>query len=202
VLCFANSNTLLCGPISIKLCTVELEKMLSTHVESRCLWSILNSSLLAHTIHFGLSSCCTRIKWHILTTEAALYTGLIQLRTYLQTCTFTFFISLLFLITSLVNLTESLLSGINFSKVSCICVKPPLEPITMHVTTMTKPRPFHLLHEFVWFPVNLVYCNQILYIIQLSPLVCEVSLPISLPRQIQVRCLAVNHNSPAVWDKL
>ena len=61
---FTNSNAWPCGPILITLCMAELEKMLSTHIDSRCLWLILNSTLLTHTIHFGLSSCC--IKWHIL----------------------------------------------------------------------------------------------------------------------------------------
>jgi hypothetical protein len=126
-----------------------------------------------------------------------------QLRTYLQTCRFTFFY---FIILSYhkfsVNLTENVLLGKHLCTVSCICVQRPLQPITIHVTTMTKPRPFHSLHELVWLPVNLVYCNHILYISRLPPPVCEAYLLISLPRQIQDRCQAINHDSPAVKDRL
>jgi hypothetical protein len=67
---------------------------------------------------------------------------------------------------------------------------------------MTKLRSFHSLHEYVWFPVNRVNCNQILYIRQLPPRVYVKSLFfISLPRQIQDRYLAIKHKSPAVKDK-
>jgi len=148
------------------------------------------------TVQFGLSGCC--IKWHILINRGRTVSRISSAQYVLQTRGFTLFcISLVFLIISLVNLTENLLFEINLSTVSCICVKRPLQPITIHVTTMTKLRPFHSLHEFVWFPVNLVYCNQISYISPLPPLVCEVS----LHRSSQTNS-AINHNSPAVKDKL